>query len=199
MTAMKSICVYCGASYPEDPKLKSAIERLAQTFSDHQIHLVYGGGSIGVMGAIANEVLARGGTVTGVIPQFLLDREVGHFELTELIITNNMHERKQKMADLSDGFIVLPGGYGTMEEFFEVLTWLQLELHQKPIGVLNVDGFYDYLFAQLDVMVDRKFLSAHNRSLVINESEPRELVQKMMRRAAQPDDEETWAEDRDLS
>lgn len=197
---IKSVCVYCGASYPEDPMLKSAIVQLAQTFVDHGIHLVYGGGSIGVMGAIANEVLDRKGTVTGVIPQFLLDREVGHFDLTELIITQNMHERKQKMADLSDGFIVLPGGFGTMEEFFEVLTWLQLELHQKPIGVLNVDGFYDHLFAQLDVMVERKFLSSHNRSLVFNEADPEVLVRKMMRREAHLDDEdETWPEDRDLS
>ncbi len=193
---MKSICVYCGANYNGDPVLKAAIENLAQTFTDRNIRLVYGGGSVGVMGIIADEVLKRNGLVTGVIPQFLLDLEVGHKEVTELIVTENMHQRKQKMADLADGFIILPGGFGTLEEFFEVLTWLQLGLHKKAIGVLNVGGYYDHLFAQMDVMVEHKLLKPHNRDLVINSADPAALVDQMMSFIAKP--ESVWFKDRDL-
>lgn len=193
---MKSICVYCGANFNGDPLLKAAIENLAQTFTDRDIRLVYGGGSVGVMGIIADEVLKRNGHVTGVIPQFLLDLEVGHKAVTELIVTENMHQRKQKMADLADGFIILPGGFGTLEEFFEVLTWLQLGLHNKAIGVLNVGGYYDHLFAQMDVMVEHKLLKRHNRDLVINSAEPAALVDQMMSFIAKP--ESVWFEDRDL-
>ncbi|MBB5634679.1 hypothetical protein HDF26_002647 [Pedobacter cryoconitis] len=194
---MKSICVYCGANFNGDPVLRTAVENLAQTFVDHDIRLIYGGGSVGVMGIISEEVLKRNGLVTGVIPQFLLDKEVGNLEVTELIVTENMHQRKQKMADLSDGFIILPGGFGTLEEFFEVLTWLQLGLHNKAIGVLNVGGFYDHLFAQLDVMVEHKLLKPNNRDLVINAAEPAELLQKMLAFVAKPDS--VWFEDRNLS
>lgn len=194
---MKSICVYCGANFNGDPILRTAVENLAQAFADKDIRLVYGGGSVGVMGIIAEEVLKRGGLVTGVIPQFLLDLEVGKMDVTELIITENMHQRKQKMADLADGFIILPGGFGTLEEFFEVLTWLQLGLHTKAIGVLNVNGFYDHLFAQMDVMVEHKLLKQHNRDLVLNESDPEKLIQQMMEFTSLP--EEVWFKDRDLS
>lgn len=194
---MKSICVYCGASFNGDPVLKTAIENLAQTFINQQIRLVYGAGSVGVMGVIADEVLKRNGLVTGVIPQFLMDKEVGHTGLTELIITENMHQRKQKMADLADGFIILPGGFGTLEEFFEVLTWLQLGLHTKPIGILNVNGFYDHLFAQMEVMVKHQFLKQSNMELVFNESDPEILVEKMMGFKVQHDDK--WFKDRNLS
>ncbi|MET4139853.1 TIGR00730 family Rossman fold protein [Pedobacter sp. UYP1] len=194
---MKSICVYCGANFNGDPILRAAVENLAQAFVDHNIRLIYGGGSVGIMGIISEEVLNRKGLVTGVIPQFLLDKEVGNLEVTELIVTGNMHQRKQKMADLSDGFIILPGGFGTLEEFFEVLTWLQLGLHNKAIGVLNVGGFYDHLFAQLDVMVAHKLLTPNNRKLVIDATEPVELIQKMMDFKAAPDS--VWFEDRNLS
>ncbi|QNK61421.1 TIGR00730 family Rossman fold protein [Pedobacter sp. PAMC26386] len=194
---MKSICVYCGANFNGDPVLRAAVENLAQAFVDHDIRLVYGGGSVGVMGIISEEVLKRKGLVTGVIPQFLLDKEVGNLEVTELIVTENMHQRKQKMADLSDGFIILPGGFGTLEEFFEVLTWLQLGLHNKAIGVLNVGGFYDHLFAQLDVMVEHRLLKPNNRDLVLNAAEPTELLQKMLDFKAAPDS--VWFEDRNLS
>lgn len=149
------------------------------------------------MGVIADEVLKRNGKVTGVIPQFLLDKEVGHQSLTQMIVTENMHERKQTMADLSDGFIVLPGGFGTLEEFFEVLTWLQLGLHGKAIGVLNVGGFYDPLFAQMDVMVEHRFLKQANRDLVFNESDPFVLIDKMSKFDAVPD--EVWFKDRNLT
>jgi len=193
---MKSICVYCGANFNGDPVLRSAIAALAQVFADQQIRLVYGGGSVGVMGIIADDVLERKGLVTGVIPQFLLDLEVGHKEVTELIVTENMHQRKQKMADLADGFIILPGGFGTLEEFFEVLTWLQLGLHNKAIGVMNIGGYYDHLFAQLDVMVEHRFLKQHNRELVIDSADPAELVEKMKAFEAVP--EAVWFKDRDL-
>jgi uncharacterized protein (TIGR00730 family) len=193
---MKSICVYCGSNFNGDPVLRTAIENLAKAMTDQNIALVYGGGSVGVMGVIADEVLKRNGKVTGVIPQFLLDKEVGHKSLSQMIVTDNMHERKQTMADLSDGFIVLPGGFGTLEEFFEVLTWLQLGLHGKAIGVLNVDGFYDPLFAQMDVMVQHRFLKPANRDLVFNESDPFVLIDKMSKFDAVPD--EVWFKDRNL-
>jgi uncharacterized protein (TIGR00730 family) len=194
---MKSICVYCGANFNGDPQLLTAIQQLAATLVAQNIRLVYGGGSVGVMGVIADEVLKLGGKVTGVIPQFLMDKEVGHRGITEMIVTQNMHERKQKMADLADGFIILPGGFGTLEEFFEVLTWLQLGLHGKGIGVLNVDGFYDFLFAQMDVMVAKRFLKQANRDLVLNEPDAQVLVQKLIGFTAKPD--EVWFKDRNLT
>lgn len=194
---MKSICVYCGSNFNGDPIVRAAIESLAQALTDQNITLIYGGGSVGVMGVIADEVLKRNGRVIGVIPQFLMDKEVGHQSLTEMIVTENMHERKQKMADLSDGFIVLPGGFGTLEEFFEVLTWLQLGLHGKAIGVLNVGGFYDPLFAQMDLMVEHRFLKPANRALVFNESDAFGLIDKMSKFDAVPD--EVWFKERNLT
>lgn len=194
---MKSICVYCGSNFNGDPILQKAIEDLALTLAGQQITLVYGGGSVGVMGVIANKVLEHKGEVVGVIPQFLMDKEVGHKGLTQMIVTENMHQRKQKMADLCDGFIILPGGFGTLEEFFEVLTWLQLGLHAKPIGVLNVNGFYDHLFLQMDVMVQNRFLKQANRDLVFNETDPATLVEKMKNFSAKPD--EVWFRDRNLT
>lgn len=194
---MKSICVYCGSNFNGDPELKKAIETLAATLVNQGINLVYGGGSVGVMGVIASEMLRLGGRVTGIIPQFLMDKEVGHTGLTEMIVTENMHQRKQKMADLADGFIILPGGFGTLEELFEVLTWLQLGLHAKPIGVLNVNGFYDHLFLQMDVMVQNRFLKQANRDLVFNETDAEILVNKMKGFTATPD--EVWFRDRNLT
>jgi uncharacterized protein (TIGR00730 family) len=193
---MKSICVYCGANFNGNSDLQSGVELLAQTLVEREIRLVYGGGSVGVMGLIADEVLKLGGLVTGVIPQFLMDKEVGHKGLTEMVVTNNMHERKQKMADYADGFIILPGGFGTLEEFFEVLTWLQLGLHNKAIGVLNIGGYYDNLFAQMDVMVEQRYLKPANRDLVFNEFDASILVEKMMGFSARPD--AVWFKDRNL-
>ena len=194
---MKSICVYCGSNFNGDPILRNAIEALATVLVAENITLIYGGGSVGVMGVIADDVLEKKGEVIGVIPQFLMDKEVGHKGLTEMIVTENMHQRKQKMADLSDGFIILPGGFGTLEEFFEVLTWLQLGLHAKPIGVLNVNGFYDPLFMQLDVMVKNRFLKQTNRDFVFNETNAAVLVHKMQNFIAEPD--EVWFRDRNLT
>ncbi len=193
---MTSICVYCGSNFNGDPILRKAIEGLAETMASQHITLVFGGGSVGVMGVMADEILKRNGKAVGVIPQFLMDKEVGHKGLTEMIITENMHQRKQKMADLSDGFVILPGGFGTLEEFFEVLTWLQLGLHAKPIGVLNVNGFYDPLFLQMDKMVESRFLKQTNRDLVFDETDASILVDKMQNFKAAPDD--VWFRDRNL-
>lgn len=194
---MKAISVFCGANFNGDPNLLKAVNQLADVFAEKGITLIYGGGRVGVMGLIADSVLERGGKAIGVMPQFLIAKEVGHNGLTELIITESMHERKQKMADLSDGVITLPGGFGTLEEFFEVLTWLQLGLHNNPIGLLNVDGFYDPLLAQMDAMVDKKFLKPLNRSLVLSHSDPAALVKLMEEFNANPD--EVWFEVQDLT
>ena len=194
---MKSISVFCGANFNGDPVLLKAVSDLADVFIEKDITLIFGGGRVGVMGLIANAVLERGGRAIGVIPQFLMDKEVGHTGLTELIITENMHQRKQKMADLSDGVITMPGGFGTLEEFFEVLTWLQLGLHNSPIGLLNVDGFYNPLLAQMDIMVEKKFLKPVNRNLVLSHSDPATLVRLMDNFDASPD--EVWFEVRNLT
>jgi uncharacterized protein (TIGR00730 family) len=194
---MKAICVFCGANFNGDPILKSAIEELAQIMVNRDITLVYGGGKVGVMGLIADAILSRGGKAIGIIPQFLMDKEVGHTGLTELRIVENMHQRKQLMNDLCDGIIMLPGGFGTLEEFFEVLTWLQLGLHNHPVGVLNVNGFYDLLLQQMDLMVEQKFLKPANRELVITSADAIELVNLMENCNVAPD--EVWFRDRDLT
>lgn len=196
MNKLKALCVYCGSNFNGDAKLRTAIKELAESLVQQQIKLVYGGGSVGVMGVLANDVLELGGEVIGVIPQFLMDKEVGHKGITQMIVTENMHQRKQKMADLSDGFVILPGGFGTLEELFEVLTWLQLGLHSKPIGVLNINGFYDSLFTQMDVMVEHRFLKPANRDLVFNEQEAKTLIDKMDNFSATPD--EVWFKERNL-
>ena len=193
---LKSLCVYCGSNFNGDPILKQAVENLASEMVKNNIKLVFGGGSVGVMGLIADAMIEKGGETIGVIPQFLMDKEVGHKGLTEMIVTENMHQRKQKMADLADGFLILPGGFGTLEEFFEVLTWLQLGLHQKPIGVLNVGGFYDFLFKQMDVMVENRFLKQTNRDLIFNETDVQTLINKMETFVAKPD--EVWFKERNL-
>ncbi|MFA5245850.1 MAG: TIGR00730 family Rossman fold protein, partial [Pedobacter sp.] len=173
------------------------IHELAGVMCEKDITLVFGGGRVGVMGLIADAVLERGGKAIGVIPQFLMDKEVGHSGLTELIITESMHQRKQRMADLSDGVITLPGGFGTMEEFFEVLTWLQLGLHNNPIGLLNFDKFYTPLLNQIDLMVEKKFLKPSNRELVIAHDDPKILIGLMENFDSRPDD--VWFEDRNLT
>jgi uncharacterized protein (TIGR00730 family) len=194
---MKSICIFCGANFNGDPILKQAVEDLAEVMVSKNINLVFGGGRVGVMGILADAVLQRGGKAIGVIPQFLMDKEVGHTGLTELHIVETMHQRKQLMNDLCDGIIMLPGGFGTLEEFFEVLTWLQLGLHHHPIGVLNVNGFYDLLLKQMDVMVEQRFLKPVNRGLIITSADAVELVNLMENTKNEPDD--VWFRDRNLS
>ena len=194
---MKSICVFCGANFNGDPALKQAVVQLARVFVSRDITLVYGGGKVGLMGLLADAVLQNGGRAVGVIPRFLMEKEVGHTGLTELHIVENMHQRKQMMSDLCDGIITLPGGLGTLEEFFEVLTWLQLGLHTHPVGLLNVNGFYDFLLKQLDVMVEQKMLKPVNRGLVITSGDPIELVSLLSNFKATPD--EVWFRDRNLT
>jgi uncharacterized protein (TIGR00730 family) len=194
---MKAICVFCGANFNGDPILNQAVEQLAELMVSRNITLVYGGGKVGIMGLLADNVLARGGKAIGIIPQFLMDKEVGHTGLTELHIVENMHQRKQMMNDLCDAIITLPGGIGTLEEFFEVLTWLQLGLHKHPIGLLNVNGFYDFLLKQLDVMVEQKFMKPANRDLVITSGDPIELINLMDGFNVTPD--EVWFKDRNLT
>ena len=194
---MKAISVFCGANFDGDPIISKAVNDLAEVFVKKNITLVFGGGKVGLMGLIADAVLQRGGKAIGVIPQFLMDKEVGHTGLTELIITDSMHQRKQQMADISDGVITLPGGFGTMEEFFEVLTWLQLGLHGNPIGLLNVGGFYDPLLLQIDLMMERKFLKPINRELILSHSEPNELIKMMENFNTKTGD--IWFRDRNLT
>ncbi len=194
---MKSICVFCGANFNGDERLKEAINRLAEIMVNRNISLVFGGGIVGVMGLIADAILQRGGKAIGVIPNFLMDKEVGHKGLTEMHVVENMHQRKQLMNELCDGIITLPGGFGTLEEFFEVLTWLQLGLHNKPIGLLNVNGFYDFLLKQMDVMVENRFLKPANRKLVLSSQNPQELVELMENFNTVP--EEVWFKDQGLT
>jgi uncharacterized protein (TIGR00730 family) len=175
---MKSLCVYCGSSMGKSPAYAKAARDLAKSMVDDNIALVYGGGKVGLMGAIADEVLRLGGEATGVIPKALLDKEVGHAGLTRLHIVKDMHERKAMMADLSDGFIAMPGGIGTFEELFEVFTWSRLGFHDKPIGLLNVNGFYDGLIAFLQHTVKQGFLSTVQESLLMHEAEANALLER---------------------
>ena len=194
---MKSIAIFCGANFNGDKVILKAVEQLTQILTDQNISLVFGGGKVGIMGLLADHMISQGGRTIGVIPKFLLDKEVGHTGLTELHVVETMHQRKQLMNDLSDGIIMLPGGFGTLEEFFEVLTWLQLGLHNKPIAILNINGFYDHLLKQMDVMVDQQFLKAANRNLVITASDPEQLIGLMQNFNAKP--EEVWFRDRNLT
>jgi len=193
---MKSICVYCGSSAGASPVYAEAAKALAKQFVANNIALVYGGGNVGLMGVIADEVLRLGGQATGVIPQALMNKEVGHTGLSKLHIVKNMHERKAMMADLSDGFIAMPGGVGTLEELFEVFTWAQLGFHTKPIGLLNVDGFYDSLMSFLQHTVQSKFLKAEHLAMLFNEAEPAKLVQRFKHH--QPVLVDKWLKKQDL-
>ena len=179
---MKSIAVYCGASPGADPVYADAARSLARVLVEHNIALVYGGGKVGLMGVIADEVLRLGGEATGVIPKALVEREVGHAGLTRLFVVKDMHERKAMMADLAEGFIAMPGGMGTLEELFEMVTWAQLGIHAKPIGLLNVDGFYDGLARFVDHMVEQGFVRPAHAELLTLDASPDALVQRLMQR-----------------
>jgi uncharacterized protein (TIGR00730 family) len=174
---MRRICVFCGSSAGSQPEYRECAEKLGAELTRRKIGLVYGGGKVGLMGAIADAMLQAGSEVIGVIPEHLMTREIGHNRLTKLHIVRSMHERKALMADLSDAFIALPGGFGTLEEFFEVLTWSQLGLHAKPCGIVNVLGYYTPLLQMLDHAVDKRFLKPQNRALVIARETPSELLQ----------------------
>ena len=189
----RRICVFCGSSSGGAPAYRAAAEQLAAEFVARDVGLVYGGGNVGLMGIVADAVLARGGDVIGVIPQALVDREVAHLSLPDLRIVGSMHERKALMAELADGFIALPGGFGTFEEFCEVVTWSQLGLHRKHCALLNVSGYYDPLLALFDRAVGEGFLNPQNRAIVIADADPAALLDRMME--PMPPPEAKWIRD----
>ena len=173
---MKKICVFCGSSSGNDPVYEEYARKLASVLNINNQSLVYGGGSVGLMGVIADELLRLGGEVIGVIPEFLADLEVDHKGLTKMITVDSMHERKKIMSELSDAFIAMPGGFGTLEEIAEIITWAQLGLVRKPIGLLNVNGYWDPLVNMLDHMVDVRFLKPENRSMLQIDNDPVSLL-----------------------
>lgn len=179
---MQRLCVYCGSKTGRDPAFSLAAEALAAAMLNHRIGLVYGGAQIGLMGVLADAVIAGGGEVIGVIPESLLDEEVVHRGLSTLEVVPSMHVRKQRMIELADAMVALPGGLGTLEEFFEALTWAQLRFHQKPCGVLNVQGYFDGMLQCLDTAVAQGFLATEHRSLALIESEAEALVQALIQR-----------------
>ena len=176
---MKRICVFCGSNAGARSEYAEAARALATVLAERKLGIVYGGGNVGLMGVLADAALARGGEVIGVIPQKLVDKEVAHRGVTELRIVETMHERKALMNDLSDAFLALPGGFGTLDEFFEVLTWAQLGFHGKPCALLNVAGYYDGMLAMLDHAVTERFLRPAHRELVIADTDPLRLLQRL--------------------
>ena len=176
---MKRLCVYCGSSMGARPAYRDAALSLGRLLAGRGIGLVYGGGHVGLMGAVADGALAAGGQVTGVIPRALMDRELGHTGIQDLRVVADMHERKTLMADLADAFIAMPGGWGTIEELTEMLTWLQLGIHAKPIGLLNVDGYYDPFLQFAERMVEQQFVRPEQRSLLHVEAEPHALLERL--------------------
>lgn len=173
---IKKICVYCGSSPGKNPAYSQAAVKLALALCERNIGLVYGGGAIGVMGAVADAVLAVGGEVIGVIPKALAVKEVAHDYLSELHVVASMHERKAMMAELADGFIALPGGWGTLEELFEMLTWAQLGFHDKPCGLLNIEGYYDGLIGFLENSFEQQFVNDLYRPMLMKAHEPSVLL-----------------------
>ena len=178
---MKMVCVYCGSNPGRLPEYRDAARLLGYEMAGRGLGLVYGGASIGVMGAVADAVLERGGQAIGVIPYSLATKEVSHDGLDELIVVDSMHERKAKMAELSDGFIALPGGWGTIEEIFEMLTWAQLGFHEKPCGLLNVASYYDSLFAFLENAIEQQFVKEEYRPMIMMDEAPGALLDRFER------------------
>ncbi len=176
---MKSICVFCGSGKGISPEYINAAHELGRLLVKKNLDLVYGGARVGLMNEIANTVLEGGGKVTGVMPQYLVDKEVAHTGITKLHIVKDMHQRKAMLSELSDGFIAMPGGLGTLEEIFEALTWAQLGIHKKPCGFLNVNGFYDKLLDFLDHAVEQEFIKSDYRKLVMRDPSPENLLEMM--------------------
>ena len=176
---INTICVYCGSSSGRSPVFRAAARQMGTEIASRGIHLVYGGARVGLMGEVARAALAGGSKVTGVIPKALADQEVAFMELDDLIVVNSMHERKARMAELADGYIAMPGGYGTFEEFFEVLTWAQLGMHAKPCGLLNVENYYGQLLAFLDHAVQEMFIHAPHRGMILSAVDSIDLIDQM--------------------
>ena len=177
---MKKVCVYCGSNYGNDPIFENAAKLLGKEISKNGLGLVFGGGNVGLMKVIADTVLENGQEVIGVIPESLADLEIAHTGITKLHVVKSMHDRKALMADLSNIFIAMPGGFGTFEEILEVLTWTQLGIHEKPCGILNVNGFYDQLLQFFDEVTKEGFIKSTHRSMLVCESDPEQLLQKLL-------------------
>lgn len=187
---MKSVCVFCGSSSGARPEYADAARAVGATLARQGLTTIYGGAGVGLMGIVADGALAGGGRVIGVLPERLQARELRHKDLSELHIVPSMHARKQMMSDLADGFIALPGGFGTLEEVFEIATWAQLGLHRKPVGFLNVAGYYDSLFTFLDHAVGEQLLRRENRQMLLQDVTPEALLDRM--RSFVPQQLEKW-------
>lgn len=190
---MKHICVFCGSSPGAQPEYADMAVTLGKALAQNNIGLVYGGGSVGMMGLLAKSVVKNKGKVTGVITKKLFKMEVAYTELSDLRIVETMHERKAMMADLSDGFIALPGGFGTMDEIFEILTWAQLSIHRKPCGFLNVNGYYNKLIAFIDHMIGEQFINEACKTLVQMDEHPERLLEKFKAHVPVVIDKGEWA------
>ncbi len=179
MPQLKRICIFCGSSVGARPAYREAAQRLGELLAERGVGVVFGGGCVGLMGAVADAALSKGGEVIGVIPESLVRREIGHRGVTKLHVVETMHQRKALMADLSDAFIALPGGYGTLEEFCEAVTWSQLGIQQKPCGLLNIERYWDGLLAVLDHAVDEKFVRPENALLILVASTPEDMLERL--------------------
>lgn len=188
---LKRICVFCGSSLGARPSYRQAAERLGELLAERGIGVVFGGGCIGLMGALADAALHKGGEVIGVIPESLVHREIAHQGVTKLHVVETMHQRKALMADLSDAFIALPGGYGTLEELLEAITWSQLGIQQKPCGLLNIEKYWDGLLAVLDHAVDEQFVRPENAQLVLVAQNPESMIERL-KEWTPPDHIEKW-------
>src|SRR5713101_3456760 len=177
---MKRICVFCGSNPGRRAAYREAAVAIGHLLAERNIELVYGGANVGLMGIVANSVLEKRGVVTGVIPEVLVAQELAHRGIQNLRVVGSMHERKALMADLSDGFIALPGGFGTFEEFCEVLTWSQLGLHRKPCGLLNLHGYFDNLLKLFDQAVEERFLRPEHRAMVLDHEDPSALIERLL-------------------
>jgi uncharacterized protein (TIGR00730 family) len=190
---MKRLCVFCGSGYGAHPAYRRAAKQLGAALVREHIGLVFGGANVGLMGELAKAVLHAGGDVVGVMPRGLVEKELAFVELADLRIVDSMHERKALMADLSDGFVALPGGLGTLEELFEMLTWAQLGIHNKPCGILNVEGFYSGLLGFLDHTVDQRFVEREHREMIVVDDDPDELIRRFRAYRAPQMDKARWA------
>lgn len=191
---MKRVCVYCGSNIGARPAYTEAARELGRTIAEAGLGLVYGAGNVGLMHVVAEAALHAGGEVVGLIPRALADQELAREGLTELIVVESMHERKRGMADRADAFIALPGGIGTLEEVVEVFTWLQLEFHAKPVGLLNIEGFYDRLMEFLQHMCDERFLRPEQLGMLLVDASPATLLERM--RSFEPAQSEKWIDRR---
>jgi len=176
---MKSICVYCASSIGKNPLYAKVAVDLGETLATYGIRTIYGGAKVGIMGKLAEGVISNQGEIIGIIPEFLKTKEIAHEGLTELITVSNMHERKSLMQEMSEGFITLPGGFGTMEELFEILTWGQIGLHKKPIGILNINGYYDHLLGLIDRMIEEELLNEKHKEIILVSDSIEDLISQM--------------------